>query len=78
MDVAGRTRSDSRSTPSRLGDHQGFRAAARRAAVDGRRHRGRRIGVRDLANDLNVRLDNVQVQDINELMLGQPRAHGQC
>jgi translocation and assembly module TamB len=25
----------------------------------------------NLANDLNVRLDNVQVQDINELMLGQ-------
>jgi autotransporter translocation and assembly factor TamB len=28
-------------------------------------------GSADLANNLNVKLDNVQVQDINELMLGQ-------
>ena len=27
-------------------------------------------GSANLANDLNVRLDNVQVQDINELLLG--------
>ena len=55
----------------RFGDAREFRAAARRAASDCRRAPWRSAPHRPtLANNLNVRLDNVQVQDINELLLG--------
>ena len=51
-------------------DPRKFCAAARHAARDGGRDSRHRRAAANAANDLNLRLDNVQVQDINELLLG--------
>ena len=54
----------------RFGDAREFRAAARHAALTAAGTVAIGAASANLANDLNVRLDNVEVQDINELLLG--------